>query len=389
MRNSSRFRISGRTAICALAGIFALIGAGAFAARLRPVDSRAALIDSVFSRVTAAGDPGLAVVVRQNGQTIFTKAYGMRDLRSRLPNTLATDFRLASFTKQFTAMAIMLLVHDGKLRYDDNLTQVFPDFPMYGRSITVRNLLNHTSGLMDYSTLLDEANPGKSWIEIPQVQDAEVLEMMKKQAKTRFAPGTKWEYSNSGYVVLGTIVARVSGKSYGEFLRERIFQPLGMKRTIVFEYGKNAVPERAYGYTNDAGVWLETDQSSTSATLGDGGVYSCVEDLARWDDALTNHTLLSAEEMAPAIAAVTLPDTSQRVPMADGGKPSAYGFGWFVDPYMNHARMWHTGGTMGFRTVIERFPEEKLSIIILCNRVDLDPEELARKLADLFFAGEK
>ena len=379
--------IIGNRAICAFALSLLFLPALCFQAGAQKPP--AAQIDAIFASVTSPRDPGLAALVRQNGRTIFAKTYGMRDLRSSLPVTPGTNFRLASFTKQFTAIAIMLLVHDGKLHYDDALTTMFPDFPLYGRSVTVRNLLNHTGGLQDYEMLLDQKYPGKSWIEVPQIHDAEVLAMMKQQKATKFAPGTKWEYSNGGYVVLGTIVEKISGKPFGEFLRERIFQPLGMSHTIVYEYGKNVVAERAYGYTNDAGVWLETDQSSTSATLGDGGIYSSIEDLAKWDDALANHTLLSAAEMQPALTPVTLPDTSQRVPDAEGGKPSNYGFGWFLDPYKEHPRMWHTGGTMGFRTVIERFPDDKLSIVILCNRVDLDPAELALKVADLFLLPQK
>jgi CubicO group peptidase (beta-lactamase class C family) len=343
-----------------------------------------AQIDGIFAGVTSPRDPGLAALLRQNGRTIFAKTYGMRDLRSSLPITPETNFRLASFTKQFTAMAVMLLVHDGKLHYDDTLTRIFPDFPVYGRSVTVRNLLNHTGGLQDYETLLDGKYPGKEWFEFPQIHDAEVLAMMKQQKSTKFTPGTKWEYSNTGYVVLGTIVEKISGKSFGEFLRERVFQPVGTSHTIVYEYGKNVVAERAYGYTNDAGVWLETDQSSTSATLGDGGIYSSIDDLAKWDDAVANHKLLSDAEMQPALTPATLPNTSQHVPSADDGKPSNYGFGWFLDPYKGHSRMWHTGSTMGFRAVIERFQDDRLTVVILCNRVDLDPAQLALKVADLF-----
>jgi len=144
------------------------------------------------------------------------------------------------------------------------------------------------------------------------------------------------------------------------------------------------VPARAYGHTNDAGVWLETDQSPTSATLGDGGIYTSIQDLAKWDDALRNHTLLSANEMVPAITPVMLPGSTQPVPRAEDGKPSPYGFGWYLDPYDGHNRMWHSGGTIGFRTMIERFPDDNLTIIVLCNRTDLDPGALSLKVADLF-----
>jgi CubicO group peptidase (beta-lactamase class C family) len=347
-------------------------------------DPRARQIDAIFAAVTSPHDPGLAVVVRKNGKTIFDRGYGMRDPRSQLQITPTTNFRLASFTKQFTAMSIMLLVHDGKLRYDDKLTDVFPDFPAYGESISIRNLLNHTSGLIDYESLMDKQYAGKANEEIPQIHDAEVLALMKQQTTTKFPPGTSWEYSNSGFVVLASIVEKKSGKTFGEFLRERIFTPLKMSRTLAYEYGKNVVTERAYGYTHDAGVWLETDQSPTSATLGDGGIYTSLEDLTKWDDALRNHTLLSAEEMQPAITPVSLPPGSQKVRNSEDGNISEYGFGWYLDPYKSRKRMWHSGSSMGFRTVIDRFTDENLTIIVLCNRVDLDPNALALKVADVF-----
>ena len=365
----------------AIALVFVLAGAFCLSSA---ENSRAKEIDAVFSSVTSANEPGLAVVVRDDGKTIFEHGYGMRDLRSRLAITPATNFRLASFTKQFTAMSIMLLVHDGKLRYDEKLTDVFPDFPEYGKTISIRNLLNHTGGLLDYESLMDKQYAGKSPEEIPQIHDAEVLALLKRQTTTKFPAGTRWNYSNSGYVVLANVVEKRSGKSFGEFLHERIFAPLGMNRTLAFEYGKNTVPERAYGYTKDANVWLETDQSTTSATLGDGGIYSSVEDLTKWDDALRTNSLLSEQEMQPALVAVKLPGGTQTEPDSDDGKLSAYGFGWFLDPYKKQNRMWHSGSSTGFRTMIQRFPGDKLSIIILSNRVDLDTGALALKVADLF-----
>jgi CubicO group peptidase (beta-lactamase class C family) len=355
-----------------------------------PVEKAA---DAVFSAVTQDHAPGLAVLVRKNGRTLLEKGYGVRDLRGGARIDPQTNFRLASFTKQFTAMAIMLLVHDGKLRYDQALTEVFPDFPAYGKKITVRNLLNHTGGLPDYEDLMDaqEKIKGPLWSPEHQIQDDEVLALLEKEAKGRFAPGTSWSYSNSGYVVLGLIVARASGQSYGGFLQARIFAPLHMDHTIVYQKGKNEVTNRAFGHSKEGDTLKETDQSSTSATLGDGGVYSNLEDLAKWDDRLRNHTLLSAEEMAPALVPAKLADGSPTywpaAPNDDNlhpGKPVSYGFGWFLDPYQTQPRMWHTGSTMGFRTVIERFTGEGLTIIVLSNRTDLDPEALAVKTADLY-----
>jgi CubicO group peptidase (beta-lactamase class C family) len=349
-------------------------------------------IDAIFTAVTSAREAGMAVLVRKGGTTVFERGYGLRDLRSGLPIDETTDLRLASFTKQFTAMAVMLLVHDGKLRYDEHLTDVFPEFPAYGKTISIRNLLNHTSGLVAYEDLMEKQYAGKSPEEIPQIHDTGVLALMEQQTGTKFPPSTRWEYSNSGYCVLAMVVEKISGMRFGDFLRKRIFEPLGMNRTLVFEYGKNTVPARAYGYTNDAGVWLETDQSPTSATLGDGGIYTNLEDLSKWDEALQNHTLLSAAEFQPAITSAMPPESA----MGTGAtkkftdpEPVSYGFGWFLNPYRGHARMWHTGGSIGFRTVIERFTNDDLTIIILSNRTDHDVAELALKVADLFLNPSK
>ncbi len=355
-------------------------------------------IASVFSGVTSPEAPGLAVLVRKNGRTMFERCYGVSDLRSKAKIDARTNFRLASFTKQFTAMAIMLLVHDGNLRYDQPLTELFPDFPAYGKTIAVRNLLNHTSGLPDYEELMDalEKKSGPTWTPEKQIQDAEVLELLKKERTDKFAPGTSWSYSNSGYVVLGLIVAKVSKEPYGDFLRARIFAPLKMNHTIVFQKGKNVVTNRAFGHSEENNTLKETDQSSTSATLGDGGLYSNLEDLAKWDDALRNHTLMTEKDFQPALTPVTLTDGSEphwpKEANDDNlhpGKPVSYGFGWFLDPYQGRQRMWHTGSTMGFRAVIQRFTDgDGLSVIILSNRTDLEPEKLALQVADLFLSSK-
>lgn len=350
-------------------------------------------VDAIFSAVTQENSPGLTVLVRKEGRTLFEKGYGVRDLRTNSNIDPQTNFRLASFTKQFTATAVMLLVHDGKLRYDQPLTEIFPDFPAYGKNISIRNLLNHTGGLPDYEDLMEAQEKAKSplWSPEHQIQDDEVLALLKKETQGKFASGSSWSYSNSGYVVLGLIAAKTSGQSYGDFLRARVFTPLHMDHTIVYQKGKNEVVNRAFGHTKEGDALKETDQSSTSATLGDGAIYSNLEDLAKWDDALKNHILLKAGEMSPALVpaklANGLPTLWPTAPNDDNlhpGMPVTYGFGWFLDPYQGHARMWHTGSTTGFRTVIERFTTDNLTIIILCNRTDLDPEALALKTADLY-----
>ena len=211
-----------------------------------PSQQPSSQVDTIFAAVTKPDEPGLAVLIRKDGQIIFERGYGVGDLRARTKIDAATNFRLASVTKQFTATAIMLLVHDGKLTYDTKLTDVFPDFPSSAKGITIRNLLNHTSGLLDYEDLMAAAEtPGKApiWTDTRQIQDSEVLALLKRQTTTKFPAGTKWAYSNSGYVVLGAIVAKLSGKSYPEFLHDRIFAPLGMQNTVAFVKGKNEVAE--------------------------------------------------------------------------------------------------------------------------------------------------
>lgn len=342
-------------------------------------------LDAIFSAVTDSVSPGLSAIVEKDGRTLLEKGYGLTDLRTKSKITAATNFRLASVSKEFTAMAVMLLVHDNKLRYESTLGEIFPDFAAYGKNITVRQLLNHTSGLPDYETLMDaeEKQKGKTlWTVERQISDEEVLHLLESANAGLFPPGSNWAYSNSGYVTLGVIVAKVSGKPFGEFLQERIFSPLKMNHTLVYIKGQNAVPHRAYGHSRKNGSFVETDQSSTSATQGDGGIYSNIEDLSKWDDALRKNTLLSAAEMEPALTPVKLangatPIVPEDAPPEMRGKPISYGFGWFLDPYQGHARMWHYGDTMGFKTAIQRFTKDGITIIVLCNRTDLDPGTLA------------
>jgi CubicO group peptidase (beta-lactamase class C family) len=336
-------------------------------------------VDKMFAAI-AANSPGAAVMVIQNGKVVFERGYGITDLRTKNKIDEQTNFRLASLTKQFTAMSIMLLVHDGKLRYDETLTEVFPDFPAYGKNITIRQLLNHTSGLLDYEDLMAKQYGNTPDDQIPQISDAGVLALMEKASTTQFPPGSKWQYSNSGYCVLAMVVEKASGKKFGDFLHDRIFVALKMENTLAYEKGKNEVPHRAYGHTPDGSSFRQTDQSSTSATLGDGGVYTSLIDLARWDQALAQHTLLSEAEMQPALT----PVHPTAAPAEENGHFVSYGFGWFLEPYKAHERMWHYGETIGFRTSIQRFPKDHLTVIVLSNRADMNAIQSALDIADLY-----
>ncbi len=357
--------------------------------------AQTAKADALFSAIQP-DTPGAAVLVLKDGHAVYQRGFGVTNLGTHHKIDEHTNFRLASLTKQFTAMAIMLLVHDGKLRYDQTLTEIFPKFPAYGKNITLREILNHTSGLLDYEDLMaqQDGNPPEDSAsvarapspasppddQIPQIHDAGVLALMEKASTTKFPPGSKWEYSNSGYCVLAMVIEKVSGKGFAEFLHERIFVPLKMTHTLAYEKGKSQVTNRAYGHSAEGNAFRETDQSSTSATLGDGGVYTSLTDLARWDDALEHHTLLGAAGMQPALT----PVHPTAAPAEENGHPVSYGFGWFLDPYHGHERMWHYGETVGFRTSIQRFPKDHLTVIVLCNRADLSAIDLALKTAELY-----
>jgi len=378
--------------IMVLAVLFSLAPIRAYGAEMDP-ESRESQLAGMFKNLTDGQSPGVAVLVREHGKVAFQRGYGVRDLRTRRAIDSHTNFRLASCTKQFTAMAVMLLVHDGKMRYGERLTDVFPEFPEYGKAITLRNLLNHTSGLPDYESLMDQTPERRArWTANRQIHDSEVLALLEGQKGGKFRPGTQWSYSNSGYVILGLAVARVSGRPFEDFLEERIFSPLKMNHTLAYVRGKNEVPDRAYGHSKEGDALVETDQSSTSATLGDGGVYSNLEDLAKWDEALARHTLLAPSELQSALTPVKLADGSLPRWAGDPGdanpQPSklvSYGFGWFLDDYRGHQRMWHYGETIGFKTVIERFADGNLTVIVLSNRSDLDPAALALQVTNVYW----
>lgn len=323
-------------------------------------------VDQLFAEYSGA-QPGAAVLVVKNGAPVFKKAYGLAHLEKNIAAETQTNFRLASVTKQFTAMCLMQLVERGDLTYETSLQEIFPAFPNYGRAITVRHLLQHTSGLIDYEDLI----PDTATV---QVLDRDVLAMMMAQDSTYFTPGEKFRYSNSGYAVLAMIVEKVSGKTFATFLRENIFAPLQMTNTVAYERGISEVHHRAMGYRMAEGKAVFSDQSLTSAVLGDGGIYSSVEDLFKWDRALCANKLVSAETLARAFTPGVLNDGTQ----------TEYGFGWFVGAYRGHARARHSGSTCGFRNELQRYPASESSVIILTNRAAPEVEALANQLADLF-----
>ncbi len=327
-------------------------------------DTMQASVDALMRDYTGKV-PGAAVLVLRDGQPLVRRGYGLADLEAGTPVTPQTNFRLASVTKQFTAAAILLLAQDGKLSLDDPVRKWLPSLPASDDAITLRHLLTHASGLIDYEDLM--ASDATE-----QVHDIDVLHLLEREDRLYFAPGTGYRYSNGGYALLALVVGKASGQDFATFLRERIFKPLGMANTVAYENGISTVANRAYGHSLIDGKWVRTDQSSTSAVLGDGGVYSSIDDLAKWDAALYDDRLLSDATRADAFALHN--------PIRDEADVDGYGYGWRVYGDM----LWHSGETIGGRNVIVRWPQKRFTVIVLTNRNDPEPYRLARKIAALY-----
>lgn len=318
-------------------------------------------IDSLMQ--TYQGDvPGASVLVLREGEAVARRAYGYADLESRVPAGSSTNYRLASLTKQFTAAAVLLLVEESRLSLDASIREWLPSLPGPADKVTLRHLLTHTSGILDYEDLIPASRRN-------QLHDADVLTLLESQDRTYFPPGTSYRYSNSGYALLALAVAAAAGLDFAALLRTRIFAPLGMNATVAHEEGISTVANRAYGYTETEGRWLPTDQNLTSAVLGDGGIYSSVDDWEKWDAALADDRLLRPDSLRLAFTAATPTD-----------EPSVrYGFGWRITA----AHVWHSGESVGFRNAVVRFPERRLTVLVLTNRDGPGPYPIALRIAEI------
>ncbi|MEW9625727.1 serine hydrolase domain-containing protein [Rhodanobacter geophilus] len=309
--------------------------------------------------------PGASLLVIKDGKPLLDRGYGMADLEHHVAATSATDYRLASVTKQFTAAAILLLAQDGKLKLGDSIRHWLPSLPAFTDRVTLGELLCHTGGLLDYEDLIP---PGTT----KQLDDGDVLRMIAATTHGYFPPGSAYRYSNTGFVLLGLVVEKASGLSLQDFLARRIFQPLHMDHTLLYVHDDKSVPNRAYGYSETGGRWQRTDQDLTSATRGDGGIYSNIDDLAKWDAALYDSRLLS--------------DASRRLAFSPHAKvvgepyQADYGYGWRI----TGDTLWHSGESIGFRNVIVRWPKQHLTVILLSNRNDPEPYRTVLAIAEPF-----
>ncbi|MFN8570482.1 MAG: serine hydrolase domain-containing protein [Gemmatimonadaceae bacterium] len=326
--------------------------------------------------VTAFNDPrrpGAAVVVARANETLIRAGFGAADLEAGAPVTPRTNFRLASLSKAFTSAAVLVLLRRGGFLLETPLTDALPSFPSYGRTIRIHHLLTHTSGLLDYEDFVPDDLPH-------QVTDADVLELMRtKTNATYFAPGHAFRYSNTAFALLALIVARYSGQSYGTFLDQAVFQPAGLQDTVAHEARFTTVNHRAYGYTVTRLGIQRTDQNPTSAVLGDGGIYSSIDDMLRWVRALEHHAVLTPDEWDRATTNASLAN----------GTPSGVGYGWFIDVHHGHRRLRHHGETVGFTNAIAIYPDDALSIVVLTNRSDAAPWIIRDRIAEDVFADDR
>lgn len=311
------------------------------------LDSR---IDSVIAPYFKASAPGATVIVVKDGKTVFRKAYGTANLALQQPMTPDTVLRLGSITKQFTSTAILMLVDEGKVALDDEITKFLPDYPTHGKKITVEHLLTHTSGIVSYT--------GKPGYVANMKADLTVSQMVDsfKNDPLEFEPGSLWRYNNSGYFLLGAIIEKVSGQPYAKFLEQRIFVPLGMSRTAYEGQERGQVP-RAAGYSA-AGSGFEPSQAlSMSQPYAAGALVSTVDDLARWDAAVSSGKMLKERSWKKAFTPYTL----------NTGKSTSYGYGWEMGKLQGVPMRAHGGAINGFNTFALRLPDEKVYVAVLSN----------------------
>ena len=326
-------------------------------------------IDAIFSRWNAEDAPGGTVGIIKDGNLIFAKGYGMANLDHRVPNTSATTFRIASTSKQFTAACIILLTQEGKLSLSDKLSAFFPNFPDYANEISIQHLLNHTSGIRDYLILSRLAGLSR----LDYYTDEMIEKWLTNQQALNNKPGDAYVYSNSGYWLLGQIVEKISGKTLAQYATEKIFTPLTMTHTHFHDNHEQIVKNKATAYRpNGNGGYLE--YMTTLNVVGPGGIYTTVDDLLKWDHSFYSSAVFNQDFW-------TQMTTLGRL---NNGDELVYASGLGIKKYKGLKMIHHSGSYVGYKSEMIRFPEAQFTVIVLANRMDVDPAKMAKKVADLF-----
>ena len=320
--------------------------------------------DFVKAQMQTQKIPGLSIAVVRNGEVVKGKGYGLANVELNVPASADTVYQSGSTGKQFTATAVMMLVEEGKLALDDKINKYFPDSPESWNNITIRHLLTHTSGTTDYPKDFDFR---RDYTEAELLKKAQAIPLA-------FAPGEKWSYSNVGYITLGILLSKVTGKFYGEFLQERIFKPLGMSTARIINES-DIVMNRAAGYRMPKGELKNQEWvSPTMNTTADGSLYLTVLDMAKWDAALYTEKLLKKSSFDQIWTPVKL----------NNGLTRPYGFGWAFADVRAHRIIEHGGAWQGFTSHIARYVDDKLTIIVMTNRAGANPGLIAHGIAGLY-----
>jgi CubicO group peptidase (beta-lactamase class C family) len=357
----------------------------------RAVDKIHDKIDAVFANMNAPQHPGAALLVIDHDEIVYKKCYGLADLEAQRPVTPDTSFYLASISKQFTAMAIMLLAEEGRLSYEDRLPAFFPQLPSWASEISIRHLLHQTSGLAEYGELFSSATPIPEWTrDVNGVTNEAVLERAAGLAGLEFPVGTQYAYSGIGYVLLAMIVAVVSGQSFADFLKAKLFNPLGMKHTVAYDQSRPARYHLAHGYLPKQDHFERWDYPML--TVGDGGLFSTLDDLFLWDQALNTERLVPKAALELAFISGTTND----------GTPVNYGFGWYtnVDAFLNDTEraqllalgsdlryVAHGGSCVAYFNYMIRLLDTQRTIIVLTNHLCIPgPRIRAHRVAEILYS---
>jgi CubicO group peptidase (beta-lactamase class C family) len=328
----------------------------------------AAVTDYVKAEMQRQHIPGLSLLVAKSGKIIRAEGFGLANVELQVPVKPETIFQSGSVGKQFTATAVMMLVEEGKVGLDDPLTKYFKDAPASWKEVTVRELLSHTAGFGDYPKTF---NFRKDWTEDELLRLVEGIPLL-------YAPGTKWKYSNFGFLTLGILIHRVTGEFYGDFLQQRIFHPLDMNSTRIISEA-DIIPNRAAGYRLVKGELKNQEWVAPMVnTTADGSLYFSILDLAKWDAALYTEKLLKRSSL----------DQMWTVAKLRNGQPNKgpYGFGWFIDQRNGHRCIHHDGSWQGFETAIDRYVDDQLTVIALTNLAGAQPGKITQHVAEMYLA---
>jgi CubicO group peptidase (beta-lactamase class C family) len=351
-----------------LIGVIVIVTCTAALSGQAVATSPAAAVDGIFAKWTTS-TPGCAVGIAVGGKPVLLKAYGMADLERDVRNTPDTIFESGSVSKQFTAMAVQLLAGDGKLSLDDPVRKYVPELPDYGKPLTIRHMLSHTSGLRDWGSVEGIAGWPRTTREYTH---AHVLDIVSRQKALNFDPGTRWSYSNTGFNLAAVIVSRVSNMTFAEFSKQRIFTPLGMTHTSWRDDHTRIVKNRAVAYSEANGEYhIEMPFENVH---GNGGLMTTVGDLLIWNENFVN----------PRVGDPKLIAEMATVGKYNDGKPLDYGLGLYVNDYRGLKNVYHSGSTAGYRAHLNRFPEARTSVAVLCNGSNGDATRSANRVSDLF-----